>query len=375
MRELKVALIGGGFMGKAHSLAMTVAPQLENIGATITKQVLVEVDPDLASSLAEDLGYRFSETDWRAAIARDDVDIVDICTPPQLHEEIALAAIAAGKHVFCEKPITNVSSQGFAMRDAAEAAGVITQVGYNYRHTPAVEFAKQLLDRGDFGVPLQFRASFLQDGLFTLVADPHRWRASRGTGGSGMVGDIGSHIIDSAEYLFGDIVRVAARVRTKAPDAGWIPESERLAGDALEDAGVWIAEFANGAIGTFAINSYASGRKNRFAFEFDASKAAVEFNWNDREVFKVSYVGEDRDHLGFRTIHTNAEHPDSFWRLAGLGTGYTEVSAIQFRKFIKAIVAGTPAKPDFGDAARVQQIVEAVVEAAAGDVWVEVPRR
>jgi predicted dehydrogenase len=375
MTELRVALIGGGFMGKAHSLALSVAPLVENIGATITKQVLVEVDPDNAARLASELGYLHSETDWRAAVTRDDVDIVDICTPPQFHEEIALAAIAAGKHVFCEKPIANSAIEALAMRDAADAAGVVNQVGFNYRHTPAVQFAKQLLDAGEFGEPLQFRASFLQDGLFTLVADPNRWRARRSTGGSGAVGDIGSHIIDSAEFLFGDITKVAARVRTKAPGAGWLPESERIAEDALDDSGVWIAEFANGAIGTFAVNSYASGRKNRFHYEFDASKAAVEFVWNDREVFKVSYVDERADHLGFRTIHTTGEHPGGFWRLGGLGTGYVEVSAIQFQRFVRSILSGERAQPDFGDAARVQQIVEAIGLAAASDEWVDVPRR
>jgi predicted dehydrogenase len=374
MKELKVALIGGGFMGKAHSLALAVAPLNEDLGAVVIKQVLVEVDPDNARNLAAALGWQESASDWREVVARDDIDIVDICTPPQFHEEIALAAIAAGKHVFCEKPIANLSSEAIAMRDAAEAAGVVTQVGFNYRHTPAVEYAKQLLDAGEFGVPMQFRATFLQDGLFT-VTDPNRWRAKRSTGGSGMVGDIGSHIIDAAEYLFGDITKVAARVRTRGADGGWMPEAQRLADDALDDAGVWIAEFANGAIGTFAVTSYASGHKNQYAYQFDASKAGVMFDWNDRETFQVSYVDRPADHLGFQRIHTNFSHPNAFWRLAGLGTGYVEVSATQFQHFVKAIVAGTPSKPDFGTAARVQQVVEAVVEAAAVDSWVEVPRR
>lgn len=375
MRELRVALIGGGFMGRAHSLAYALAPIAQDLGATIVKEVLVDATPELAAGFAAELGWRSSSSDWREVLARDDIDIVDICTPPQFHEEIALAAIAAGKHVFCEKPITNDSASGLRMWQAARDAGVVTQVGFNYRHTPAIAYTKQLLDEGRLGVPLEIRASYLQETGF--FADPNRWRAQKGTGGSGMIGDIGSHIIDISQYLFGDITKVAARVRSKSagPDSGWLPEQDRTGGDLVDDAGVWVAEFASGAIGSFSVNSFSSGRKNRVHFEFDASKASVDFNWNDREIFKVSYVDEDRDHQGFRTIHTNSEHPDGWWRLAGLGTGYLEISAIQFQKFVKAILAGELAQPNFGTAAHVQQVVEAILEAATSDSWVDVPAR
>ena len=375
MRELRVALIGGGFMGRAHSLAYALAPIAQDLGATIVKEVLVDATPELAAGFAAELGWRSSSSDWREVLARDDIDIVDICTPPQFHEEIALAAIAAGKHVFCEKPITNDSASGLRMWQAAREAGVVTQVGFNYRHTPAIAYAKQLLDEGRLGVPLEIRASYLQETAF--FADPNRWRAQKGTGGSGMIGDIGSHIIDISQYLFGDITKVAARVRSKStgPDNGWLPEQDRIGGDLVDDAGVWVAEFASGAIGSFSVNSFSSGRKNRVHFEFDASKASVDFNWNDREIFKVSYVDEDQDHQGFRTIHTNSEHPDGWWRLAGLGTGYLEISAIQFQKFVKSILAGELAQPNFGTAAHVQQVVEAILEAATSDSWVDVPAR
>jgi predicted dehydrogenase len=260
------------------------------------------------------------------------------------------------------------------MAAAARAAGVVTQVGFNYRHAPAIGFAKKLLDAGELGAPLQFRATYLQDTSFG--ADPNRWRAQRATGGSGTVGDIGSHVIDIAEFLFGDVTKVAARVRSlAAEDAGWRPESERLDGDLIDDAAVWVAEFAGGTIGTFAVSSYSSGRKNQIRFEFDASRAAVAFDWNDREVFSVAYVDERADHSGFRRIHTNDRHPDGWWRLAGLGTGYLDISAIQFQKFIRAIVEGEPADPDFGQASHVQNVVEAIYQAATTDGWVDVVPR
>ena len=373
MKELRVALIGGGFMGKAHSLAYAVAPISSDLGVRVVKRVLVDATPELAARFAGELGWEESAHDWREVVARDDIDVVDICTPPQFHEEIALAAIAAGKHVFCEKPITNDVDQAMRMLTAAREAGVVTQVGFNYRHTPAIAFTKKLLDEGRLGQPLQFRASYLQETGFN--ADPNRWRATKATGGSGTVGDIGSHVIDIAEYLFGDIRRVAARVRSKdgAADGGWLGEQERLDRDLIDDAGVWIAEFENGTIGSFSVSSFSSGRKNRLAFDLDASRGGVEFDWNHREEFRVSYTDEEPDHMGFRTIHTSDRHPDGVWRLAGLGIGYVDISAIQFQRFIRAIVAGEPGSPDFARAAHIQRVVNAVLEAAVSCAWVDVP--
>ena len=375
MKELRIALIGGGFMGRAHSLAYGIAGDAQDLGVKLRKHVIVDATPELAKAAAQHLGWSSSSASWEEVVARPDIDIVDICTPPDLHEPIALAALAAGKPVFCEKPIANTAQQAERMKAAAAASGCVTQVGFNYRYTPAISFAKQLLVSGRLGEPLQFRGSYLQEASFT--ADPNRWRASRATGGSGMIGDIGSHILDIAEYLFGDIARVSALVRTKgsATSEAWVPEKVRLEDDLLDDAGVWIAEFVNGAMGSFSVNAFSSGRKNQIAFGFDASRGAVDFDWNHREEFRVSYVDEPRDHLGFRTIHTNDSHPDGWWRLAGLGTGYVDVTAIQFQHFIRAIVAGTDSRPSFADAARTQAIVEAIRQSASSNKWVDIAAR
>lgn len=366
MKELNVALIGAGFMGRAHSLAYALAPIASDLGAKVVKRVLVDANAEVADSAARQLGWAEAASDWREVVTRDDIDAVDICTPPQFHAEIALAAIEAGKHVFCEKPITNDPDEARAIVAAAERAGVVTQVGYNYRHAPAVSFAKKLLDEGRLGTPLQFRGSYTQEVGFW--ADPNRWRALKATGGSGTVGDIGSHIIDIAEHLFGDIVRVAARARSFNGE-GWHPDVERVEGDLIDDAAVWLAEFASGAIGTFSVSQYGVGSKNRLYFEFDASKASVQFDWNHREVFRVAYVDDAADHRGFRSIHTNDQHPDGWWRLAGFGTGYSDVSAIQFQHFIRAIVDGTPTSPDFARAAHVEDVVAAIYRAAHSDNW------
>lgn len=359
-------------MGKAHSNALMVAPLIEPLGVTVVKEVLVDIDAESAARSADELGWRSSSSDWQKVISRADIDIVDICTPPQFHREIALAAIAAGKHVFCEKPIANSSEEAYEMAEAAERAGVVAQLGFNYRHTPAIEYAKQLLEAGELGDPLQFRACFLQDGGF--ISNPNRWRARRSTGGSGAVGDVGSHILDIAEYLFGDIVRVNAQLRTFT-NGRWMPDDEVAEQDALDDVGIWMAQFSNGALGTFEVSTVASGRKNHLAFSFDATKAALEFDWNYREEFRLSRVDDPADQQGFKTIRTFDIHPDGWWKLAGLGTGYTEISAIQFKKFLRSIVDGAPVAADFRRGARIQQIVETVVRSAQQESWQTVPVR
>jgi predicted dehydrogenase len=373
VKQLKVALIGAGFMGRAHALAYGATRITDGLPAALEPVVIADANGELAASFADQFGIPESASDWRAVIARDDVDIVDICTPPQFHEEIAVAAIAAGKHVFCEKPITNDSTQAFEMARTARDAGVVAQVGFNYRHTPAIAFARNLVAEGALGIPLQIRASYQQDTGFN--ADPNRWRATKATGGSGAIGDIGSHVIDISETLVGDIVRVAGRLRSFDAGGGWVPEQDRVARDLVDDAGVWVAEFSSGVIGSFSTSFVSSGSKNRIQFALDASKGAVQFDWNDRESLQVSYVDDPADHSGFRTIRTSNRHPDVPWRIAGLGTGYVDVSAVQFAKFVRAIERAGEPGPDFDDAAHVQQVVEAIALAAESDGWVDVPAR
>lgn len=376
MSEIGVALIGGaGFMGQAHSMAWSLASMSGDLPVRVSKSVLVDIDPDVASRSAARLGWASASSDWRAVLDRDDIQVVDIVTPPQFHAEIARAAMQAGKHVFCEKPLSNNAQESVDLARAAAATGAVTQVGFNYRQASPIVFGKQLLEAGSLGRPLEFRGSYLNESGFTGA--PDRWRARRSTGGSGATGDIGSHVIDIAQYLMGPITRVSALVRSRGDGSQgpWLDESTRIAdGDLIDDSSLWIGEFASGAIGSFSVSSYASGRKNRVAFELDAERGAFEFDWNHREELKVSYVDDPVDHSGFRTVLTNGvRHPNGVWRLSGLGVGYADVSSMQFTHFIRAIVDRAPAVPSFADAARVQLVVESVYESARTGQWVLVP--
>lgn len=371
-RVLRVAIIGGaGNMGKAHSLAFSLAPLSGDLGVDLRRQVLVETDAGLATSAAARLGWSESATDWRAVVARPDIDIVDIVTPPHLHAPIALAAIANGKHVYCEKPVTNDSAEALKMAQLAREAGVVGQVGFNYRGASAIRFAKQLLNEGRLGHPLQFRAVYQQETGF--YSAPGAWRGRRETGGSGAASGIGSHIIDVAEYLNGPIERVTARLRTRDVNAGWVSETARIDGDMLDSAGIWLAEFANGVIGTFSCSYFSSGSKNRFAFELDGTLGAIQFDWNLRDQLRVASVDEPAEERGVRTIHMSDVHPDGWWRLAGTGSGYVDAMAVQLQHFVRDILDGGGGQPSFAEAAHVQQVVEAISRSAQTGIWVEVP--
>jgi predicted dehydrogenase len=316
MKDIKVALIGGaGFMGRAHSLGYSLASVLGGLDARVHKSVLVDVDPDAANRAATELGWESASSDWRAVVADPDIDVIDIVTPPGLHREIALEAIAHGKHVFCEKPITNDLPSAIEMSDAAVRAGVTTQVGFNYRHISAISHIRNLIDSGRLGVPLHFRGEYLTDALFFI--DDFGWRGSRASGGSGATGDIGSHLIDLAEYLLGPISRVSAVQRTKqreSPGDGWFDEQTRRVDDRLDDAGL-------------------------------------------------------------TTVEATTAHPDVWYPVPGLGQGYLDGTAIQIRRFLNAVATGGTGAPDFASAVRVQRVVDAVEESARSGAWVDVQLR
>ncbi len=383
MTELRVAIIGGaGFMGFAHSMGWELAPiaaaselsTTAELSARPRKVVLVEATEERASRTAVQFGWEESSADWRSVVTRDDIDIVDICTPPASHREIALAAIAAGKHVFLEKPMSNELADALAIAEAAAARPeLVTQVGYCFRFTPAMTFVKKLLDDGTLGRPLQIRVEYLSDES-VLGRVLSGWRAEKSTGGSGVQGDNGSHIVDLAQYLVGNIARVNAMVRVKDPaaDSAWLPEEERRKTEPLDDAVLFMAEFANGAIGSFAVNKHSSGRKNNICFKLECTKGAVEFDWNRREEVRLSLVSDPPDQQGLRTIIVSEEHDDVWWPVGGMGLGYVEGTSIMFQRFVNSICAGAPGHPNFVESVWAEKVDAAVLVSGDSGEWVDV---
>lgn len=366
---INVAVIGGsGFMGKAHSLAWALMP-LEAGSPKVVKKVLVDIDDAAAKRSADELGWEEWSTDLQAVLERDDIHVIDIVTPPKFHMPVALQAIAAGKHVFCEKPLTPSAEDAEAMWVAARDRGVVNQVGFCYRHTPAVVHSRELIESGRLGQPIQTRMSYLMDYAFS----ESQWGRLNGAIGSN--DDIGTHVIDLAQYLLGQITRVCGVLSQRTVDLveqGDVPEADGVF--SVDDGGSFLAEFESGAIGTFSHNLLAYGRKNEIQFEIDASRGALEFDWNHRDELKVSRVQADSGgQAPLMLQHMGPEHAGSWWPQAGMGSGYLEGHVIQLRSFIKAIVEGTQAHPNFGEAAQVQRVANAIQQSSENRTWVEIP--
>ena len=237
-KSLNVAMIGGGFMGKAHAMAYAAMPMFFWPAPAIPKRkILVDVTPDAAKVGAERLGFEESSADWKSVLARRDIDVVDIVTPNDSHAELAIAALKAGKHVICEKPLARTGAEAKTMFDAAKNSGVIHMVAFNYRRTPGVALAKKFIDEGRLGKILNFRGTYLQD----WSADPNgplSWRFQKSVAGSGTVGDIGTHVVDFARYLVGEISAVNAMVHTYIKDRPLQQGSLDKLG-ASDKSGVW----------------------------------------------------------------------------------------------------------------------------------------
>ncbi|QHF23096.1 Gfo/Idh/MocA family oxidoreductase [Rathayibacter sp. VKM Ac-2804] len=376
-RALRVAMVGTAFMGRTHSHAWRTAPRFFPLPLRPELAVLVGTDPQRTAERAETLGWGESSTDWRAVIARDDIDLVDVCTPGDTHAEIAIAALEAGKHVLCEKPLANSVEEAERMVAAAAASGRVAMCGFSYRRTPALALAKRFLDEGRLGAIRHVRAQYLQDWLSDSEA-PLTWRLDAAKAGSGALGDIGAHIIDSAQWLTGTpITSVSAVLRTFTTERPVLSSQSGLGGRAeegaergpvtVDDAAAFTASFAGGALGVFEATRVATGRKNANRIEINGETGSIAFDFERMNELEY-YDGRDpEDAQGFRTIQvTEPAHPYmSAWWPTGHGIGYEHLFTHQVVDLVEAIAAGTPATPTFADALEVQRVLAAVSTSAA----------
>ncbi|WP_445257298.1 Gfo/Idh/MocA family protein [Nocardioides aurantiacus] len=386
---LQVAMVGHAFMGAAHSQAWRVAPRFFDLPLAPAMHVVVGRDAGRAQDAAERLGWAESATDWREVVARDDVDLVDICTPGHTHAEIAIAALTAGKHVLCEKPLANTVAEAEEMAAAAErsaADGVRAMVGFTYRRVPAVALARRLVQEGRIGQVRQVRAVYLQD----WIADPEAplsWRLDKELAGSGALGDIGAHAVDLAQFVTGDrLVEVSGHLET------FVKERPVAAGDTagtlggggasgergpvtVDDAALFLARFAGGAIGTFEATRFATGRKNALRLEVNGSQGSLAFDFEDMNVLELFDATEPDETAGFRRILvTEPGHPYvSAWWPAGHGLGYEHGFTHQVVDLVEAIAAGTDPHPTFADGLQVQRVLAAVEQSSSTRTWQEIP--
>jgi len=361
-------MIGYAFMGRAHSNAWATVGSFFEVPA-FEQRVLVGRDAVGVAAAATALGWSESATDWREVIARDDIDVVDICVPGHLHAEIALAALAAGKHVLVEKPLANTLAEAEAMADAAAVAstrGVVSMVGFNYRRMPALALARRIIADGRLGEIRQVRGSYLQDWLADATA-PMTWRLRRETAGSGALGDLASHAVDQLQFLLGErVTEVSARTHTFVTERPGASGPEAVT---VDDA-VWATlAFGSGARGSLEVSRVATGRKNALTIELFGSTGALRFDLEELNELWFLDATESIETQGFRRILvTEPEHPYiAAWWPQGHVLGWEHSFVHEVRDFLCAIESGTPASPSFADGLAVQRVLTAIeLSAAAG---------
>jgi predicted dehydrogenase len=362
---LGIGMVGYAFMGAAHSHAWRTAPAFFDLSVKPELRAICGRNESAARAVAERFGWESVETDWRELIRRDDIDLIDICTPGDTHAEIAIAALQAGKHVLCEKPLANTVAEAEAMTAAAEEAaihGVRAMVGFTYRRTPAVALAQQLVASGRIGTIRHVRAQYLQDWLADEDA-PLTWRLDKGQAGSGALGDIGAHIVDMAQFVTASTIQsVSGILRTfvdTRPIAGGAAERGPVT---VDDATAFTARFANGAMGVFEATRMATGRRNSLRLEVNGSLGSIAFDFEDMNVLEYFDATEDASTAGFRRIIvTEASHPYiSAWWPPGHGLGYEHGFTHQVVDLLNAIADGDNPAPSFADGLAVQRILEAV---------------
>ena len=386
---LGVGMVGYSFMGAVHSHAWRTVHRVFDLPVTPAMVAVCGRNRDATQHAADTYGWDSIETDWRELVARPDIQIIDICTPGSSHAEIAIAALAAGKHVFCEKPLATTVDEAERMAAAAASAaakGVLSMVGFNYRRVPALALARQLIADGRLGVIREVRAVYLQD----WIADPDFplvWRLQKEEAGAGALGDIGSHIIDAAQFLLGsNITGVSGLLETfiKERPLGQMTEGLRaestdgareMGAVTVDDAALFTSRFDNGAIGSFEASRFAVGRKNAMGIEVYGSKGSIQFGFESMNELLFHDHTLDPTEAGFRRILvTEPDHPYlSGWWPPGHIIGYEHTFTNELKDFLECLADGTPPTPSFADGLQVQRVLDAVeTSSAARSTWVDV---
>src|SRR5919108_5512879 len=344
MKTLNIGLVGYGFMGRTHSNAFLQAPRFFDLPYRPVLKAVAARNADRVKAFAANWGYESYETDWRKLVDRKDIDVVDIASPNDTHQEIAIAAAKAGKIVMCEKPLGRTAAEAKAMVEAVEAAKVPNTVWYNYRRVPAVVLLKKLIDEGRLGRIFHYRAKFLQD--WTISKDLPQggaglWRLDVKVAGSGVTGDLLAHCIDTALWLNGSIEKVNAMTETFIKE-----RKHNLSGKVekvgIDDACTFMCRFGNGSLGLFESTRYARGHKALYTFEVNGEHASVK--WDLHDLHRLQYF-DHRDEgrvRGWRSIHiTDGDQPYmKHWWVPGLQIGYEHTFIHQVADFLTGLGEG-----------------------------------
>jgi len=388
MKTLQVGLIGAGFMAKAHAIAYAGMPIFFWPAPAVPhKKVIADVTQERADEAAAQFGFDKGSANWKEVINDPSIDIIDICTPNNAHAEIAIAAAEAGKHILCEKPISRTVEEAKQMYHAVKKAGVVNQLAFNYRMTPAVQLAKKYIDEGSIGEILDFRGTYLQD----WSADPESplsWRFQKEICGSGAFGDIGTHTVDMLRFLLGEFTEVNARfatyVKERPVQTGLVDNLGTVKGGSnaprkkveVDDQCCLVLKTASGAFGTIEATRNAWGPNNYITFEIHGRLGSLYFNYERRDELQVCFASDPGDRRGFRTVYTGPAHPygANLWPIPALGIGYTETKIVEMYKFIDAIVNNKQVSPNFADGYQIELLGEAAFKSAQSGTWEKVAK-
>ena len=367
--KIGIGLIGSGFMGRCHANAFGAVSGLFDLPARPVKSVLADATDDIAAAGARALGFARATADWRSLVADDAVRVVAITAPNVLHEPMALEAIAAGKAVYCEKPLSTTAASALKMTEAAEAAGVVTSVGFNFLRNPMIRLARDIVSSGEIGEVTGFRGRHAEN----YMADPrtpHSFRTD--PQGGGALADIGSHIISMARHLLGPIAEVSADCRTIHPERPVSANSADRKPVEVDDMTHALLRFASGISGSIEANWAASGRTMDLSFEITGSRGAIAFS-QERMNELLVYSGSGA-RAGYRRIEAGPSHPPygRFCPAPGHHLGFNDLKVIEVAELIHAIMENGRCMPDFREAWEVQRTVEAMQTSSSTREWVSV---
>ncbi|MFP6617883.1 MAG: Gfo/Idh/MocA family oxidoreductase [Pirellulaceae bacterium] len=376
-KPLNIGMIGYGFMGRAHSNAYCKVSHFFDLEYEPVLKAACARNEENVRAFADNWGYESIETDWRTLVARDDIDVIDICVPNNLHKEMAIACAEAGKMILCEKPIAMNTAEGEEMCAAVEKAGVANMVWYNYRRVPAVTLAKQLIDEGRLGRIFHYRAQFLQD--WTISAELPQggealWRLDAEAAGSGVTGGLLAHCIDTAIWLNGGIDSVTAMTETFIKERVH-QETGEVMPVTIDDACTFMGRFSNGSLALFESTRYARGHKALYTLEINGEHASI--RWDLHDLHRLEYFDHGDDSLvrGWRSVHvsdSDMPYMDKWW-VPGLQIGYEHSFVHHVADFLKSLEEGeSPAEPTFRTAVETQKVCDAVLASADSGAWTNV---
>ena len=364
MREIGIGIVGGGYMGKAHSVAMAAVGAVFNTALRPRLEMICATSDASAERYRAAFGFARATADWRALVADPRVEAVVIASPQETHRAIAEAAFSANKPVFCEKPLGANLDDSRAMVAAAQASGSVNMVGFNYIRTPASQYARALVQRGEIGDVIWFRGEHSED-FDADATKPATWRNFGAANGT--MGDLAPHMINAALALIGPIARLSADIATVHATR---PGSE--GGVLNDDIGQFMCRFANGAMGHLSFSRVALGRKMGYAYEITGTNGAIRFDQEDQNALWLYRADDAPGQRGFRKILTGPDHPDylEFCQGAGHGTGYQDQIIIEARDFLRAIETNQSIWPSFADGMEVNRVIEAAHASAGSGTWI-----